>query len=158
MSNLNLFEGHYVVCNFCKEGKFHSTAENPNGLIPTLENSFEEQHSSHGGLEIIVAQKFLSEKLKEQYIDVDRPDLEPISTSIGNVTKKDILDSFKTHRRIRQQYLTQIQKEEHAGITCSNVISSVMQTFFAINIYPNIKYEISPLEFTNEEWLLPSIQ
>ncbi len=93
-----LLAGYYSVCNFCKEGKFHLVHEEQ------TDTSFEEQHVAHGAIEIVPAQKFLSDNLSSQYIDVNRPELKPIGTSLGPVTKTNIVDSFKTSRIMRNKY------------------------------------------------------
>jgi len=101
----NLLSGYYIVCNFCKEGKFHLTSEAP------LNTTFEEEHVFHGVIEIVPAQKFLSDNLHSQYIDVDRLELTPIGTSLGPVKKIDIIDSFKTSVTNRNKYKQIVAKE-----------------------------------------------
>jgi hypothetical protein len=96
--------GYYTVCSFCKEGKF--------SFIDDINTAFEEQHIQHGALEIIPAQKFLSNYLDEQYIDIDRPVLKSMNTSIGPSNKQEIIDLFKTSRVMRNKYLQQVAKEE----------------------------------------------
>jgi hypothetical protein len=101
----NLLAGYYSVCNFCKEGRFNLINDEH------IDFSFEEQHVAHGAIEIVPAQKFLSDNLSSQYIDVDRPTLLPIGTSLGPVKKTDIIDSFKTSVTNRNKYRQIIAKE-----------------------------------------------
>jgi hypothetical protein len=132
--------GYYSVCTFCKEGKF-------NLIDNDMNTDFEEQHVTHGALEIVPGAKFLSENLKQNYIDVDRPKLEPINTSIGPSDKKDIIESFKSARNIRNHYLQQKVKKEFVGFNFYPVIVP-LNPFY-------LSYEARSL--TPEELLIPKL-
>ncbi len=139
----NLLLGYYSVCHFCKEGKFN--------LIETddvrMTTEFEELHITHGVIEIIPGAKFLTENLSQQYIDCDRPDLQPISTTIGPVDKKDIIESFKSARTARSKYVQQGIKKEIIGFQFFPIIYDIGQ--FGLN------YELR--QFTREELLIPNL-
>ncbi len=143
MNNPELLGGYYSVCKFCQEGKF-------NLLDGDINTEFEEQHVSHGAIEIIPAAKFLSENLGTSYIDVDRPNLEPISTSLGPVVKKDIIDAFKTAKTMRSKYFQQKAVKEE-----------VCSSFFPHIIYAD--HSLLPINFekqifTKEDWLTPQLK
>lgn len=74
-----LIGGTYLVCHACKEGKFERNDNLPDP--PKVE--WGNHHSKHGELELVIGTIFLADLLPKQYIDVDRPDLEPIVTHFG---------------------------------------------------------------------------
>ncbi len=147
--DFNLLNGCYSVCNFCKEGQFFNDENEIDEIITT---NFQQKHLDHGSLEIIPAAKFLSEKLQMQYIDIDRPELVPIITQIGAVSKKDVIDTFKAQRKMRREYLTQeITKKEIKN----HVIDIYLKTWFKNNFCPKIETNCTQLQFTQQEWLIP---
>lgn len=138
----NLLSGFYSVCNFCKEGQFTTDTQN---------TEFEQKHATHE-INIISGPQFLSDYLSNGFIDIHRPDLQPIGTSIGPVVKKDIIESFKTAKNIRMKYLQQANKKEKKEDFITEVIRKTLPVVYII---PKIKYDI--IEFTKEEWCLPTI-
>lgn len=72
MHNLDLANDTpvYVTCDFCKEGKLESRNQ------PAKD--FAEFHAAHGTLDVVAEAIFRSRYLAREFIDVDRPDLEPI--------------------------------------------------------------------------------
>ncbi|SRR6266567_3728708 len=137
-----LLQGCYVVCHFCKEGKF-TTIDNE------TTTDFEKYHLSHGTIEIIPAQKFLSENLSSQYIDVDRPEQKSIGTSIGPVEKKDIIEVFKSSQSARMKYL---QKQTNNAIKKNESYFPIIP---ALTLPVIIINKFDEYIFTKEDWLTP---
>jgi hypothetical protein len=75
----------YFVCAGCKEGKFAGTDSTE--VIVELRD-WVNHHATHG-VENVIGPVFLSEYLRDGYIDVDREDLEPIVTAMGESTGED---------------------------------------------------------------------
>lgn len=75
----DLTGGAYCVCEQCKEGKYYEDVNfDPS---PDLKG-WVEHHSLHGMVNLQIATNFLSMDLPNGYIDVDRPDLEPLILKI----------------------------------------------------------------------------
>lgn len=80
-----LIDTHYVVCDPCKEGKCIS--DPPPG---DLHNWIDLHNKCSGMLRYgVVGRDFLSEYLRNGYIDVDREGLEPLISSGGGEPRKD---------------------------------------------------------------------
>lgn len=77
-----LIAGIYHACEACHEAKWEEIDGRRTPYTPHVED-WVAHHNTHHTTEIIPAATFLADHLKRGYIDVDRPDLEPIETHLG---------------------------------------------------------------------------
>lgn len=98
--------GVYYVCMTCKDGKYAPSDEESND---SKLSGFLEHHTKiHHPMKVILATEFLSIYIQDGYVDIDRPNLEPLplvgkkTEQTGGLPISDVTGALALQRKMRR--------------------------------------------------------